>query len=207
MKPNRVEAFSDGVIAIIVTIMVLELKTPHTADLEGLLHITPVMLSYILSFLVVAIMWVNHHHLLHLVKEVNGKLLWSNNLLLFWMSLIPFVTAYMGETAGAPLAVSMYGIVLGMSSFSFSIIRKVITAMNEQHEGITEVNRRINRKNAFSYSMYFLSAALAWVSVYLSYAVFVLIPVLYFLPEKAIEEHLEEQRRERIRKMKKLKGE
>ena len=109
MGTGRVEAFSDGVIAIIITIMVLELKVPHDTSASALLDLTPVFLSYLMSFLIVAIMWVNHHHLLHTALRADAALLWTNNLLLFWMSLIPFVTGYMGENHTAPLAVAMYG--------------------------------------------------------------------------------------------------
>src|SRR5271166_3501798 len=112
MGTNRIEAFSDGVIAVIITIMVLEMKVPRDTTLTSLLGIAPQFLAYLLSFLVVAIMWVNHHHLLHAARRADARLLWSNNNLLFWMSLIPFVTAYMGDHFRDPRAVALYGVVL-----------------------------------------------------------------------------------------------
>src|SRR5512140_1644117 len=112
LRKNRIEGFSDGVVAIIITIMVLELKVPHDATPEALLRLTPVFLSYALSFVVVAILWVNHHHLVHTLEQANGRVLWLNNHLLFWLSLVPFTTAYMGENHVAPLPVALYGLVL-----------------------------------------------------------------------------------------------
>src|SRR4051812_33599007 len=109
---TRLEAFSDGVVAIIITIMVLELKPPHSPSAPELLKLTPVFLGYLLSFVVVAILWVNHHHLLHTVERVDGRILWLNNHLLFWLSLVPFTTAYIGESHLAPLPVALYGFVL-----------------------------------------------------------------------------------------------
>src|SRR6202140_3100673 len=117
MTTGQLEAFSDGVIAIIVTIMVLELRAPSQPTLAALWKVAPVFLSYGLSFLVVAIMWVNHHHLIHAVREVTARLLWSNFYLLFWMSLVPFVTAYMGHNPHAPFPVSLYGLNLAMCGF------------------------------------------------------------------------------------------
>src|SRR6266849_10411556 len=123
MGKSRLEAFSDGVIAIIITIMVLELKPPAATDLADLLHLLPVLCAYSLSFLVVAIMWVNHHALVGRVKRVDAGILWANNSLLFWMSLIPFVTAYMGQHQTAPTAVALYGAVLALSAAGFTILR------------------------------------------------------------------------------------
>src|SRR5271163_1862852 len=120
---NRLEAFSDGLIAIIVTIMVLELKVPHEVTPEALAHLTPVFLSYVLSFLLVAIMWVNHHHLIHTVRHVDGLLLWCNINLLFWMSLIPFVTGLLGESHGEALPTALYGLNLTFCSIAFGLLR------------------------------------------------------------------------------------
>src|SRR5215212_6563486 len=124
MKPSRLEAFSDGVIAIIVTIMVLELQPPHEPTVSALLDVAPIFLFYILSFVVVAAMWINHHYLIHLVKAVTPKLLWVNCVLLFWMSLIPFVTAYMGENHEVPLAIAAYGAVLTLTALSYTWLHR-----------------------------------------------------------------------------------
>lgn len=183
---TRMEAFSDGVIAIIVTIMVLELKVPHDPSPHALLELLPVFLSYALSFVVVAILWVNHHHLLHTAARVDGRILWLNNHLLFWLSLVPFATAYMGENHLAPLPVALYGFVMACSGISFDLLRRGI-ARHERDPEMTTVHRRSNRRNAFTASLYLLSAPLAYVSVWLSIAVFVLVPVLYFRPGRTIE--------------------
>src|SRR5262245_49332733 len=123
MKATRLEAFSDGVIAIIITIMVLELKVPHDHSLAGLLAVWPVFSSYVLSFVVVAIYWVNHHHLIHLVKRVNAAVMWSNMNLLLWLSLMPFVTAFLGESHGTPLAVALYGALSALCGISYYVLR------------------------------------------------------------------------------------
>ncbi len=125
MTTGRLEAFSDGVIAIIVTIMVLELRAPSRPTLAELLKVAPVFISYGLSFLVVAIMWVNHHHLIHAVHEVTARLLWSNLNLLFWMSLVPFVTDYLGKNYREPLAVALYALDLWLCSIAFCLLRIV----------------------------------------------------------------------------------
>jgi uncharacterized membrane protein len=189
MGTNRLEAFSDGVIAIIITIMVLELKAPHDTSLHELIKLSPVFLSYMLSFLVVAIMWVNHHHLLHTAMKVDGSLLWANNNLLFWMSLIPFVTAFLGENPKAPLAVAIYGVVLTAAATSFTLLRYVVSQHHLDDVDMSAHNRRIQRKNALSNLLYASSIPLAFLSIYLSFFIFVFIPVLYFMPERKLAEH------------------
>src|ERR1700680_5271317 len=126
MGTNRLEAFSDGVIAVIITIMVLELKMPRDTSMASLRSLAPQFLSYLLSYLVVAIMWVNHHHMLHSARRADAFLLWSNNTLLFWMSLVPFVTAFMRHHPRDPRAVALYGIVLTLCSLSFALLRSAI---------------------------------------------------------------------------------
>ncbi len=186
MGTNRIEAFSDGVIAIILTVMVLELKVPSTATLLALKATVPAMLSYALSFLIVAIMWVNHHHLMHLAKHATAAVLWSNNNLLFWMSLIPFVTAYMGQTHGARLAVATYGAVLTMAAVAFTLLRHVINLAHQGNERLEEQDRRAMRKSMFGSLLYAISVPLAFVSVDLSFFIFLLIPAIYFLPERML---------------------
>lgn len=186
MSTSRIEAFSDGVIAIIVTIMVLQLTMPAQATLAALLRQTPIFLSYALSFLVVAIMWVNHHHLIHAVHDVNARLLWSNINLLFWMSLTPFVTDFMGRNPKAPFPVSLYGLNLAMCGFAFWLLRIELTHQHRDNPEMSEYHARIQLKNLFSAFLYLTAAGLAHVSIYISYFVYVLIPALYFLPERKL---------------------
>ena len=184
MKANRLEAFSDGVIAIIVTIMVLELKAPHEPTVAALLEVAPIFLFYILSFVVVAAMWVNHHYLIHQVKTISPKLLWVNNVLLFCMSLIPFVTAYMGENHDVPLAVAAYGVVLTVTSLAYTWLHSVVAQQNQSDPELAKHHQDNVRQASISTALYALSVPLAFVSVYGSFAIFVLIPVIYFLPRK-----------------------
>jgi uncharacterized membrane protein len=144
---NRLEAFSDGVIAVIITIMVLELKVPRDTTLVSLRGVLPQFLSYLLSFLVVAIMWVNHHHMLHSARRADARLLWSNNTLLFWMSLVPFVTAYMGNNWRDPRAVALYGVVLSLCSVSFAVLRSAIIQHHRDNPDMVRYHRRVQSKN------------------------------------------------------------
>jgi uncharacterized membrane protein len=186
MTTGRLEAFSDGVIAIIVTIMVLELRAPSQPTLAALWKVAPVFLSYGLSFLVVAIMWVNHHHLIHAVREVTARLLWSNLYLLFWMSLVPFVTDYLGKNYHQPLAVALYGMDLALCASAFYLLRIILIRQDYLDSGLSEYHTSIQRKNAFSGALYLLSVPLAYVSIYASFFIFALIPAMYFLPERKL---------------------
>jgi uncharacterized membrane protein len=188
MGTNRIEAFSDGVIAIILTVMVLELKIPSSATLPAMKAVVPSLVSYGLSFLIIAIMWVNHHHVMHLAKHASASLLWANNNLLFWMSLIPFVTAFMGQTHWAPLAVAAYGLVLTFAAVGFTLLRLVITRDHRGHASVHEQNRRALRKSLWANVLYASSVPLAFVHISLSFFIFLLIPAIYFLPERKIEE-------------------
>jgi uncharacterized membrane protein len=181
MGTNRIEAFSDGVIAIIVTIMVLELKIPPDGRPESLAKVAPTVLSYVLSFVVVAIMWVNHHQLLHAAKRTDGRLLWANNFLLFSMSLIPFATAYLGQHYSDPLPAALYGAVMTLAGLGFTLLR---SAIGRHLEHDREMLARMRQgKNWFSVALYAVSVPLAYSSVWLSFGIFVLIPVMYFMPE------------------------
>jgi uncharacterized membrane protein len=186
MTTGRLEAFSDGVIAIIVTIMVLELRAPSQPTLAALWKVAPVFLSYGLSFLVVAIMWVNHHHLIHAVHQVTARLLWSNLYLLFWMSLVPFVTDYLGKNYHQPLAVALYGMDLALCASAFYLLRIILIRQDHLDSGLSEYHTSIQRKNAFSGALYLLSVPLAYVSIYASFFIFALIPAMYFLPERKL---------------------
>ena len=183
---NRLEAFSDGVIAIIVTIMVLELRAPSQPTLAALWKVAPVFLSYGLSFLVVAIMWVNHHHLIHAIRGVTARLLWTNIYLLFWMSLVPFVTDYLGKNYREPLAVALYGLDLVLCSSAFYLLRIILVQQDRHDSALADYHASIQRKNTFSAALYLLSVPLAYVSIYASFFIFALIPAMYFLPEKTL---------------------
>jgi uncharacterized membrane protein len=186
MTTNRLEAFSDGVIAIIITIMVLDLRPPAQPTLAAAVKVAPVFVSYALSFLVAAIMWVNHHHLIHAVHSVTARLLWSNLNLLFWMSLVPFVTDFMGKNYHEPMAVALYGIDLFFCATGFYFLRTELIRQSGQDSTMVEYHRSIQRKNALSGALYLLAAPLAYVSIYASFFIFVLIPATYFLPEKKL---------------------
>jgi uncharacterized membrane protein len=186
MTTGRLEAFSDGVIAIIITIMVLELRAPSQPTLVALWKVAPIFISYALSFLVAAIMWVNHHHLIHAVRSVTARLLWSNLYLLFWMSLIPFVTDYAGKNDREPMAVALYGFDLFMCSTGYYLLRLELIRQSGHDSTMREHHERINRKGALASALYLLSVPLAYVSIYASFFVFVLIPAMYFLPEKML---------------------
>ena len=186
MTTSRLEAFSDGVIAIIVTIMVLELRAPAQPTWPALLKIAPVFISYGLSFLVVAIMWVNHHHMIHVVRHVTARLLWSNLNLLFWMSLVPFVTEFVGKNYREPMAVALYGLDMTLCSAAFCLLRAELMRQESHNDDMMEYHRGVQRKNICSLLLYLSSAPLAYVSIYASFFVFALIPALYFLPEKKL---------------------
>jgi uncharacterized membrane protein len=187
MGKGRVEAFSDGVIAIIVTIMILELRTPEEATLSGLLKLAPSFLSYLLSFLLIAIMWVNHHHFIHSVREVNARLLWLNMNLLFWMSLVPFVTDFMGKNHKQPFPVALYALDLACCSMSFLLLRAELVRQCHDDSDLAEYHAKVLRKNGFSVAFYLVAAALAYMRVEAAFLIFIVIPASYFLPEKKLE--------------------
>ena len=186
MTTARLEAFSDGVIAIIVTIMVLELRSPAQPTWPALLKVAPIFISYGLSFLVVAIMWVNHHHLIHAVHEVTARLLWSNLNLLFWMSLIPFVTDFLGKNYWQAMAVSLYSVDLGLCGASFWLLRTELVRQDRHDPELSEYHAKIQRKNLVSTLLYFLAAPAAHLSIYASFFIFALIPAMYLLPERKL---------------------
>jgi uncharacterized membrane protein len=186
ISTGRLEAFSDGVIAIIVTIMVLQLTPPAPPTFAALLKQSPILLSYALSFLVVAIMWVNHHHLIHAVRDVNSRVLWSNINLLFWMSLIPFVTDFLGRNPRAPFPVSLYGFDLTLCAIAFWLMRIEIANQHRRDPETNLYHTRMQTKNLFSAFTYLAAAGAAHLSIYISYSIYILIPALYFLPEKKL---------------------
>jgi uncharacterized membrane protein len=189
MGTQRVEAFSDGVIAVIITVTVLNLKIPEGTAWGDLMTQKLLYLAYVLSFTVVAIMWVNHHHLMHLARHPTAKVLWTNNMLLFWMSLIPFTTSYMGKSPNQPLPVAVYGAVLTMCALSFTVLRHIVNQFHVNDPTIAPYNHRIFRKSAASTALYAATIPLAYYSISTSFAIFIFIPVAYFLPERKIAEH------------------
>jgi uncharacterized membrane protein len=187
MKSTRLEAFSDGVIAIIITIMVLELKAPHDPTLAGLAQVLPTLLSYVLSFTLVAIYWLNHHHLIHLAQKVDGRILWANMNLLFWMSLIPWVTAYLGENHATPLAVGLYGAVAAVASVAFYLLRQTIACRHRGDAKLCAMHQRMGRKNLIAIGIYVAAMPLSWVFVPLALLLIATPAVMYFLPDRQVE--------------------
>lgn len=188
---SRIEAFSDGVIAIIITVMVFDLKLPDISPGASLWHalveLLPRFGSYILSFLIIAIMWVNHHQLFHQVKHSTGGLLWYNLHLLFWMSLVPFVTHFLGAHLWQWQAAFSYGLVFFMTAWAFTLLRGYVIRHDLLHATISrQAHIRIRNKNRLSMSIYLAAALLSPVSVYISFALFLVVPAMYFVPEKII---------------------
>jgi uncharacterized membrane protein len=189
MGKTRIEAFSDGVIAIIITIMVLELKVPHGASFSDLLTLTPVFISYVLSFAYVGIYWNNHHHLFHAVKEIHGSVLWANLHLLFWLSLIPFVTGWMGENHFSTAPVALYGVNLLMCAIAYWMLVRTLT--RHQHENRVLVEAiGTDRKGWLSMAMYLVGVALAFVHPWLGFAVYFVVACAWFIPDSRIEKQL-----------------
>jgi len=191
MTKGRLEAFTDGVIAIIITILVLEFRPPHEADLAALRPLIPTALSYILSFIFVAIYWNNHHHLLHAVKHVDGRVLWANVHLLFWLSLTPFSTAWMGDTHFATLPVAVYGIDLLMAAVAFTILVRVLIA---RHGPQSALARAIgaDRKGWISLVFYAIAIPLAFASRWIALGCYVTVALIWLVPDKRIERILTE---------------
>ena len=189
MGKGRLEAFSDGVIAIIITIMVLELKVPHGATFDTLLPLAPVLLSYVLSFIYVGIYWNNHHHLLHAVTHVSGSVLWANLHLLFWLSLIPFVTGWMGENHFAPIPVAAYGIVLFMCAIAYKVLVHCLTHHRDGNKVLAEAIGT-DRKGSISLVLYLLGVALAFVHSWLGFSCYVVVAMMWLVPDRRIEQRL-----------------
>ncbi len=186
MTKNRLEAFSDGVLAIIVTIMVLEMKVPKGANFVDLRPVLDIFLSYILSFVFVMIYWNNHHHLFQVVRHVNGKVLWANGHLLFWISLLPFVSGWMGTSHFAALPVLCYSIVAFMSGFAYSILTKSLLKIHDEDSFLKKVlsNRR---KELVSLILYSIATIIAYFLPLVSCAIFVLVAITWLIPDKNIE--------------------
>lgn len=189
MSKNRLEAFSDGVIAIIITIMVLELHVPEEANLNALRPLLPVMLSYVLSFVFIGIYWNNHHHLFQAVRQINGPSLWANQHLLFWLSLVPFVTGWMGEHTSAPWPVALYGAVLWGAGFAYYILTRTLIA----HHGADSMLATAlgnDTKGKVSLVVYTAAIPLSFVATWLAFALYVVVALMWFIPDRRIEKTL-----------------
>src|SRR3954463_14966721 len=191
MQKERLTAFSDGVFAIIITIMVLELKVPHGDDWATLATLAPIFLSYVLSFVYVGIYWNNHHHLLYACEQVDGAILWANMHLLFWLSLIPFATGWMGENSFARLPTALYGVALLMPAIAYYMLEITII----RHEGADgPLARAVGRdiKGKVSPFLYLTAIGFAFVLPYLSYAIYVLVALMWLVPDRRIEKTVRE---------------
>ena len=190
MNKNRLEAFSDGVLAIIITIMILEIRIPHGSDWAELKPLIPVFMSYILSFLYIGIYWGNHHHLLHSVRQVSSVMLLANLNLLFWLSLVPFATGWMGENHFATNTVAVYGAVLLVSGLAFYLLMRMVERNAHDIDALRKAFKTLNRKGIISTIGYFLSVPLAFVSPVISGIIFFVIAIFWLIPDKNIEKAL-----------------
>jgi uncharacterized membrane protein len=191
MGKGRLEAFSDGVLAIIITIMVLELKVPHGSGIDVLVPMLPNFLSYVLSFIYVGIYWNNHHHLLHTIRNVSGGVLWSNLNLLFWLSLFPFATGWMGENHFEPLPTALYGVVLFMAAIAYYILQRCIIAT----DGCSSVLRKAigaDWKGKLSPILYLAAIGLSFVFHWAAQALYVAVALIWLVPDKRIERVIKE---------------
>lgn len=189
MSKSRMEAFSDGVLAIIITIMVLEMRAPVQAEIAALQELIPTFLSYVLSFIFLGIYWNNHHHLLQAAKHVDGRVLWANLHLLFWLSLVPFVTAWMGQNNFAPWPMALYGVVLVLAAVAYFILVRALIALHGNDSPLAiAVNRDF--KGKVSVVIYVVAIPLAFVSAWLAGALYVLVALIWLAPDRRIERTL-----------------
>ena len=186
MTKGRLEAFSDGVIAIIITIMVLEMKVPHGETLSALLPLAPVFLSYVLSFVNIGIFWNNHHHMLHAAKRVDGRVLWANLYFLFWLSLMPFVTGWMGENHFAPVPVAVYGVVQLMSAIGYTILAATLIAANGEDSQIAQALGH-DFKGKLSLAAYLAAIVVACFSSTVSMVLYFAVAIVWLVPDRRIE--------------------
>ena len=186
MSKTRLEAFSDGVVAILITLMVLELKVPHGADWASLRPLLPVFSTYVLSYVFLGIYWNNHHHLLHTADKINGKILWANLHLLFWLSLVPFATGWMGENHFTPLPTAVYGGVLLLAAIAYTILQFAIMEHQGPESKLKAAVGR-DRKGKLSMALYLLAVPLAFVQPAISGAIYVLVALIWLVPDRRLE--------------------
>ncbi len=191
MSKARLEAFSDGVFAVIITIMVLDLKVPHGDDWNALQPLVPVFLTYVLSFIFLGIYWSNHHHMLHVTDRINGAIMWANLHLLFWLSLVPFVTGWMGENHFAPLPTAVYGCVLLCSAIAFTTLPRLIMAYQGPHSKLRAATGR-DVKGLVSMALYIAAIPLAFVHQLLSDAIYLFVALMWLVPDRRIESKLDQ---------------
>jgi uncharacterized membrane protein len=189
MTKARLETFSDGVIAIIITIMVLELRAPHDTNPVALLPLVPVFLSYVMSFIYLGIYWNNHHHLLHVVEHVGGGVLWANLHLLFWLSMVPFVTAWMGENHFAPWTLAFYGIVQLFAAMAYFILTRALLSLHSRDSLLATALGR-DFKGKISIVIYLVAIPLAFVKWWLSFSLYLLVAIMWLIPDRRIEKKI-----------------
>ena len=189
MTTSRLEAFSDGVVAILITIMVLELRPPHDASVIGLKPLIPVLFSYLLSFIFLGIYWTNHHHLIHAAKHVNGQVLWANLHLLFWLSLVPFATAWMGENHFAQWPVALYGAILLFAAIAYFILVKALLMLHGP-DSFLATALGSDFKGKISIVIYLIAIPLAFVNSWVAYGVYVVVAVMWLIPDRRIERRI-----------------
>ena len=192
MHKGRLEAFSDGVLAIIITIMVLELKAPESTDIKSLLPAIPIFLSYVLSFIYVAIYWINHHHIFQAVERVNAQILWANLNLLFWLSLIPFTTSWLGENHVSAMPVALYGCNLFVAAMSYRLLEKTLARHNNKAQILLNAVEK-GRKENISMLLYLIAIPLAFLNVFISIACYVIVALLWTIPHKKIEQEFSKE--------------
>ena len=190
MNTTRLEAFSDAVIAIIMTIMVLELRVPHGTDLASLRPVLPVFISYVLSFIYLGIYWNNHHHMLQATHSVNGAVLWANLHLLFWLSLVPFATGWMGENNFDTLPTAIYGVVLLFAAIAYTILQTAIVRHHNDENKILKEAIGNDLKGKISMLLYIVAIVLAFVNQWLSYALYISVAIIWLIPDRRIEKRL-----------------
>jgi uncharacterized membrane protein len=192
MTKTRLEAFSDGVIAIIITIMVLEMKVPHDASWDALLKLWPVFISYVVSFIMLGIYWGNHHHLIHTIKEVSSGIMWANLHLLFWLSLIPFATGWMGENRFAANTVAVYALAADLCGVAYYILLIVLRKRNQHNAELMELLQKQSKKGMLSCIFYTAAIPLAFVNTAISGLLIIAVAVTWFIPDKNIERSIKE---------------
>ena len=190
MGKGRLEAFSDGVLAIIITIMVLEMKVPHGDDLQSLKPLLPVFLSYVLSFIYIGIYWNNHHHMIQAARHVSGKVLWANIHLLFWLSLVPFVTGWMGENNFTTWPVVLYGAILMMAGVAYYILAQSLTHLHGKDSALATAIGN-DRKGKISVIIYAFGIGLSFIHPFIGFGLYVLVAAMWFIPDRRFEKKLE----------------
>ena len=191
MGKGRLEAFSDGVFAIIITIMVLEMKVPHGDSLSSLQPLIPIFISYVLSFVNIAIYWNNHHHMMHAVHHINGKVLWANVHLLFWLSLFPFVTGWMGENHFSTLPVALYGVVSFMAGLAYYFLARSLVTIHGK-DSVLGIAIGKDWKGKISLVVYAIGIGLSFLNSWLGLAMYMLVAAMWFIPDRRIEDKIKE---------------